>query len=202
MQKNDFKLTAVIILVLTTIGCATTKVERVPREQKIDLSGDWNDYDSMLVAQEMLGDCLSKPWQPTFVGAKNRNPVVIVGHISNRTDEHISTQAFVKNLERQLLNSGKVTFVANPNEREDLRAEREDQKQGFTDPVTMAAVGKERGADYMLIGSVDSIKDELNKKSVNYYQVNLELIDLSTNEKVWIGQKEIKKLVKRSGISM
>jgi hypothetical protein len=29
-------------------------------------------------------------------------------------------------------------------------------------------------------------------------QVNLEMVDLTTNEKVWIGQKEIKKYVSRT----
>jgi PBP1b-binding outer membrane lipoprotein LpoB len=28
------------------------------------------------------------------------------------------------------------------------------------------------------------------------YQINLELTNIETNEKVWIGQKQIKKLVK------
>jgi uncharacterized protein (TIGR02722 family) len=189
-------------LIIVLGGCATTKVQRVPVEKQIDLSGDWNDVDATMTAQEMLRDCLARPWQPTFVGAKGRNPVIIIGHITNRTDEHINYQTFVQSLERELLNSGKATFVANPNERGEMRAEREDQKQGFTDTATMAAVGKERGADYMLIGSINSIKDEVGKKAVNFYQVNLELVDLSTNEKVWIGQQEIKKFVKRSKVSL
>jgi hypothetical protein len=36
---------------------------------------------------------------------------------------------------------------------------------------------------------------------VMLYQVNLELIQLETNVKAWIGQKEIKKVVKRSRLS-
>ena len=48
----------------------------------------------------------------------------------------------------------------------------------------------------MLIGSLNSVKDEVKGKSVAYYQANLELVDLETNEKVWIGRKEIKKFIK------
>jgi PBP1b-binding outer membrane lipoprotein LpoB len=45
-------------------------------------------------------------------------------------------------------------------------------------------------------GVITSITDEYkNRKSVAY-QINLELTNLETNEKVWIGQKQIKKLVK------
>ena len=39
--------------------------------------------------------------------------------------------------------------------------------------------------------------DEAGKKALKYYQIELELIDTTTNEKVWIGQKKIKKLVER-----
>jgi penicillin-binding protein activator len=195
-------VTLVLILaVISLTGCATTKVERVERDKKIDLSGDWNDYDAMLVSEEMLKDCLSKPWLFHFAEEKGRAPVVIVGHVANKTDEHINAQIFVKYLERELLNSGKVVFVANPMEREDLRQEREDQK-GFTSPETIAQVAKEHGADYMLIGSVNSLRDEVRGKSVNYYQVNLELVDLSTNVKVWIGSKDIKKYIKNPRVSL
>ncbi len=96
-----------------------------------------------------------------------------------------------------MLNSGKVVFVASPEERESIREERDDMQQGYTDPDSMIAIGKERGADLMLLGSLNSVKDEVRNKFVMFYQVNLELIDLTTNEKVWIGQKEIKKSVKK-----
>lgn len=183
-------------------GCASTKVERVDVDEQIDLSGDWNDYDAMLVSQEMIKDCLSRPWIHDFVKKEGSDPVVIVGNIRNRTNEHINSQVFVKYLERELLNSGKVTFVASAIERGGIRDEREDQAKGFTDPDTMAEIGKEHGADYMLIGTVNSVIDQVKRKSVNYYQVNLELVDMSTNKKVWIGQKEIKKYVQKPRMSL
>ncbi len=51
----------------------------------------------------------------------------------------------------------------------------------------------------MLLGEVDQINDSEGGKEVRFYQVSLEMIDLETNSKVWIGQKKIKKLVKKSG---
>ena len=35
------------------------------------------------------------------------------------------------------------------------------------------------------------------RKVVNFYQVTLELIDIETNEKVWIESREIKKTASR-----
>jgi PBP1b-binding outer membrane lipoprotein LpoB len=79
--------------------------------------------------------------------ASGREPVVIVGNILNRTSEHINTEVISKSLEYELLNSGKVKFVASPEEREQMRAERADQQKGFTSPETMARLGREHGAD-------------------------------------------------------
>jgi predicted metal-dependent enzyme (double-stranded beta helix superfamily) len=58
-------------------------------------------------------------------------------------------------------------------------------------------MGRELGADFMLLGQIDSILDSAEGESVRFYQVELELIDIETNEKAWIGQKKLKKRVSR-----
>ena len=63
---------------------------------------------------------------------------------------------------------------------------------------TAKSMGKELGADFMLIGSIDTIIDAAGGTNLRFYQVDLELVNLESNEKVWIGQKKIKKLVERS----
>jgi len=47
-----------------------------------------------------------------------------------------------------------------------------------------------------LQGSINSIVDSHKRNKVVYYQVNLELTDIQTNEVVWIGDKKITKAVK------
>jgi uncharacterized protein (TIGR02722 family) len=150
-----------------------------------------------LVAEEMIADCLGRPWLEVYMARNDRKmPAVIVGAVKNRTDEHINVQTFVKNLERALINSGRVQFVASRDERGQIRDERVDQAEHATDD-TMKGPGKEHGADFMLIGSINSINDEIKGKRVIYYQTNLELISLENNVKAWIGEKQIKKMVKK-----
>lgn len=185
------------------IGCASTKVKRVDVDETIDFSGRWNDSDSRMTASEVINDCLSRGWVDNFREQKGRRPVVIVGDVKNKTDEHINVDVFIKDLERALINSGKVRFVASRDERGGIREERLDQnREGFTDPETIKQIGKEAGADFMLIGSLNSIKDETNGRYVILYQVNAEMIDLLTNEKVWIGQNHLKKVVTKSKYSL
>jgi len=181
------------------VGCAGPKVKRTEVDETIDLSGSWNDTDSRLVAEEMIQDCLSRPWLEQFKAEHGgKNPVVIVGTVLNRSHEHINTQVFVKNLERALINSGQVDFVASKEERKELREEKADQLKGFTDEATAKSISEETGADFMLKGTMNSVKDEVKGKYVILYQANLELIHLETNKKAWIGEKQIKKYVKRA----
>ncbi|MFH1784531.1 MAG: penicillin-binding protein activator LpoB [bacterium] len=176
-------------------GCAT-KVKRVEVDEVIDLTGNWNDTDSRLVSEEMIKDCLARPWRAAFSMAAGRQPKVIVGTVRNRSQEHIATQTFVKDLERELINSGLVGFVANKEEREEIREEKLDQEE-FSRAETVKEMGQETGADFMLQGQINTIIDHAGKKAVKYFQVELELVNILTHEKAWIGQKKIKKFVTR-----
>jgi len=183
-------------------GCSSTSVKRVDVDETIDLSGQWNDTDSRLVAEEMIGDVLSRTWVQDFrLRHSGKAPVVIVGTVRNRSDEHINTRTFVKNLERELINSGEVDFVAASGEREEIRAERQNQA-AYSSEETAKEEGQEIGADFMLYGSINTITDRIEGKQVKYYQVNLELSHIETNRKVWIGEKKIKKVVKKSRVGL
>ncbi len=189
-------LVVAILLVVFTGGCASTTVERVKPEEAIDLSGRWNDTDSRLVAEEMIRDLVSRPWLDNFVEKNKKQPTVIVGTVVNRSHEHISVQTFTKDLERELTNSGRLQFVASKGEREEIREERTEQMIHSTEE-TAKGVGKEIGADYMLKGVLNTIQDEEKGTKVVYYQINLEMIDIESNVKVWLGDKKIKKVVEK-----
>lgn len=185
-------------LVMNT-GCSK-KVTRITHDSTVDLSGKWNDTDSRLTAQEMVKDCLAGGWYNKYAAAQ-KTPTVIVGEIRNKSHEHIATQTFVTDIERALINSGKVEFVANKSEREQIRDEKSDQA-GNASVGTRQISGEESGAQLMMIGTLNSIVDKEGGESVVFYQVNLELIEIESHKKVWIGDKKIKKLVSRSSTSM
>lgn len=180
-------------------GCVPSQsVSRVAADTQTDLSGRWNDTDARLVAEEMISDALSQPWLSNYNQDHSEQPVTIVGRVRNETMEHIDTEVITKEMERAFINSGQVQVVASQQEREQLREERQDQ-QSFASYETTSALAQEVGADFMLIGNINSIVDESmsGKDAAIFYKVNLELIDVETNRKVWIGNKEIKKLIER-----
>ena len=190
------KIIATILIGSSLIaGCSSTKtVTRVDSDTQIDLSGRWNDTDSRLVAEEMVKDGLSRVWVQDFVSENGKKPTVIVGLIRNKTSEHISTETFTNDIEREFINSGKVRVVQGGEEREELRKERADQQE-FASTATTKRWGMERGADFIMQGTISSITDSDGKQSLVFYQTDLELTHLETNEKVWIGSKKIKKVI-------
>ena len=195
MKKCPIIFTLALITLVAVTGCKT-KVDRVATDEVIDLSGRWNDTDSQLVSAEMVADIATRPWIEEYTAKNGKKPVVIVGTVRNKSSEHIETETFTKDLERELINNGRIKFVANTVERGELRQERKEQ-QTWSREETQKRLAAETGADFMLQGSIKTIIDQEGKRSVKFYQVDLEIVHLETNEKVWIGDKKIKKTVKK-----
>ncbi|HEY0665847.1 MAG TPA: penicillin-binding protein activator LpoB [Gallionella sp.] len=196
--KSKLTVWIVMAMLLATVGCST-KVTRMDAGEVQDLSGAWNDTDSQQVSEEMVRDVLERPWFNDFTRAQNRQPAVIVGEVVNLSHEHINVNTFVADVERALINSGKVQFVASSTERREIREERKDQDLHASED-TRKPMGQEKGADFMLKGSINTIIDASGKTQLRFYQVDLTLISLADNRKVWLGQKKIKKLVERSNL--
>lgn len=196
-KKNFIISLCLILTFLFLFGCSSVKVSRIETNEIVDLSGDWNDSDSQIVSKAVINECLNGGWRDNFIASKGRIPVVIVGTVLNKSQEHINMQTITKDMETELVNSGRIRFVASKNERNELREEKMDQAE-FSNEKTRKAQKNETGADFMLKGQLNTIFDGLKGQTVKYYQVELELINIETNEKAWIGQKKIKKLVKKS----
>lgn len=187
-----------LTLILTSCG-PSKQVSRIAADTTTDLSGRWNDTDARLVSEEMISDAVSKPWLAQFTEKNGEPPVTIVGRVRNETMEHIDTEVITKEMERAFINTGLVQVVANSSEREQLRDERQDQ-QSYTAYESTSAMAQELGADFMMIGNISSILDESasGKEAAIFYTINLELVEVATNRKVWIGNKKIKKFIERN----
>lgn len=196
MKLQKIALAAMAAVLMATTPSCSHKIERVSVEETIDLSGNWNDTDSRMVAEAMVDQILKGGWISEYNRTHaNQKPVVIVGLVYNKTSEHIDASTFIKDVEKAFINSGKVRLVQADAKREALRQERASQ-QNYSSLETAKQWGKELGADYMLQGDIASITDAYKKEKVTYYQTSLELSDLESNEVVWIGDKKIKKYIK------
>ncbi len=193
-RRSFLALTAATLAVS---ACGLKRVSRVDPESVTDLSGRWNDTDSRLVANELIGQSLGSSWARDWAAANNgQSPTVIVGEFRNRTMEHIAVGTFVRDLERAYITSGAVKVVASAAERAEVRDERADQQVNAT-AETRARMAREQGARFMLQGDVQAIQDSEGREKIVFYQIDATLIDLESNAKVWVGQHKIKKYIQR-----
>jgi hypothetical protein len=206
LTVKPFRYSLTIFTLLAGIivfsSCSASKqVTRVDTDTTIDLSGRWNDTDSRMVADEIIGDCLTHSWINDHGISAGGKPVVIVGGIRNKSMEHIAVATFISDIERAFINSGKVRTVSSSSERSEIREERADQGE-FAALETVKRMGRELGADYMMTGEINTIEDREGGDQVVYYQTDLTLTNIETNEKIWIGNKKIKKFIGRGKFKM
>lgn len=177
-------------------GCTPTReVYRGDSREVVDLSYRFSDDDAREVAETMIDDALRSGWIEGWREEHSgKRPVVIVGTVRNDTSDYIDSLLFTKQFERALVNSGRVRVVAMRTERGEVRDERAEIAE-WSRPETVKKMAYELGADMMLIGRIgENVQiSRAGNVRVQYYQVNLELVDIESNEKVWIGERQIEK---------
>ncbi len=183
-------------IILVIMGCST-QVARIGTDTTIDLSGEWNDVDSRMVAESLTEEILSQPWYARYSASLAKRPTVIVGTVRNNSSEHINTATFIKDIERAMVNSARLDVVAASDQQDILRGERASQDL-YVSEETRKQLGNELGADIMLLGSINTINDIEGRRQVRFYQIDIELLDIETSRKLWIGQKEIKKYIRKA----
>ena len=198
-MNTVFKILAAASVIVLMAGCGGREVTRTDPDTVTDLSGYWNETDAHMVADSMISQCMSGRWLTDFQantsrGESSPDPVIVVGGIYNESSEHINTDIFMNAIEQSFIESGEILIAAGGASRGEIRSEREDQAV-FASPETAAAFGREIGADFVMTGDIGSIVDEEGDTRSIYYQVSLELIDVETAIKSWMGSLEIKKMI-------
>lgn len=191
-------VTVILGTVILIAGCGkSVEVARVESGKEVALTDKWNDEDSRLVAEEMINDMLSQRWISQFIQRfPDKEPLVTVQRVRNKSHEHIAVDTFVNDIKRAVIRSGKASFIATREERQDTRAELADQDMNASAETRMER-GEEDGANFALSGTINSIVDQLDGQRVTFYQIDLKLINLQTAREVWNGTKKIKKFSER-----
>lgn len=198
--------TLVAAMSCMTVACSgATKVTRTEADstEGSDLSGYWNDRDAQLVTKTMVKEITENAWVENFMQANpGKKPVIKLMGIQKRTDDrNVNHMYFAKQLERYLLNSGKVRVVAAYGQDNVNLIERERQSKHASDE-TAKSHQMETGADFTLQTIINSQNETDGRgQSVRAYLVNMELVSVETNEKAWIGEKIIRKVVDQPSAS-
>lgn len=196
------------VLVLVAVSACGGDARVVDPQTDLHLSGNWNDADAREVVAALTPQCLAGAWLDAFHREHGRAPVVRVGRIRVRTralDDEIDPEILSDDLQRALIASGRVRAIASRAEAAGEGGTRDTRQEFAAHAAQAPAGGLELGADYLLSGSVLTQDDQVldpgiagTYRQVKFYQATFELTDLTSNEKVWIGSAERKKLVEQS----
>jgi penicillin-binding protein activator len=202
MQRQATLFVSIAMMIsFALMGCGPQKkVARVDTNTQTDLSGKWNDTDARLTSEALIKDCFERPWLSKFTKDKGRPPKVRVRNLTNKSDEHIAMDVFVKNIERAMVNSGTVEVVSKADDTE-MGSMHDEQKYGASGNVSdesAPSIGNEEGADFVLVGTLQTIVDQADGQKVVLYKTTMQLIDSSSAKKVWMGDHEIKKVLEQA----
>lgn len=189
-----------LALLAALAGCSSYSVQRVSVDTEGGVTSRWTDTDARLTAKTMIRKALDAPWLERFKDKQGRRPVVELGQLINRSDQHINTRLFLNHFQDDLINSGKVIFVtASEAHRRAAAAERKFQME-HARSSTVHAPGQLTGADVLITGSINSYTASRGGKTVRFYETHLKAIDLSTNEILWGSQYQVKKIAHQSSM--
>jgi len=193
MYKIYFSFFTVMIgsALLVMTGCiATTKNLDPADELHYDASYDFSDKKQ--IVDRLVNPLLAGSMFP----ARESRPVLIIYPVANETSEHINTDGITDAIRMKLFKSGKFRFISE-HQRGNILNETDYQSRGYVDPAMRIEQGRQLGADYILSGTLRSIKKKepkqwrLNKKERIYYSLDLTMTDLKTGELVYADQAEL-----------
>lgn len=152
----------------------------------------WGSTDLQSTAESMAQSLLASKW----IAQASSPPKVRLRDVKNYTDEHIDTKGITDKIRIKLLNSGQVRFLTDKGNMDDVFDER--------DLNEMATKRKENklmmDADYIVTGSVRSIRKRTKSVGDVYFQITLELTDPQSGEIKWADEKEIRKRTTKPSI--
>jgi uncharacterized protein (TIGR02722 family) len=189
--KIHFLAMMVCSAVLIMSGCMASTTNLNP-EDELHYDASYDFSDKKQIVDRLVNPLLSA----TQLFPAHVKPVLIVYPVVNETSEHISTSGITDEIRMKLINSGKIRFI-NERQRENIMKETSYQNQGFVDPAQRVEQGRQLGADYILSGTLRSIKKKqpkqwrLYKKERIYYSLDLTMTDLKTGEIVYADQAEL-----------
>jgi PBP1b-binding outer membrane lipoprotein LpoB len=204
MKKYFRVLFIVSAALLAFSACASgPRVSMADPNTRTDRSGRWSDADSRQVSATLIEKCLDSPGLDDYIDRykarhNGERPSIVLQRFSYEASEHINTDIIASIMEEAIVNSGKLKFVAGGEQRENIRAERQDQ-QSYASEDTAAALGNETGAALVLTGNISVQVDRAGGTQDRSYFVSAELIDVENGEKIWIGRDDsIKKTIQQS----
>ena len=142
--------------------------------------------DIVAMTDAMMRDLLQVP----LLAAAATPPRVIIdaAHFTNDSSQRIDRNLIADRLRVGLARAakGRLAFVGREH-RQVVAAERDLKRSGQVDRATRAAVTRQAGADYRLVGRISTLdsRDNTTGMTQRFTQIVFDMIDLETGLSIW-----------------
>lgn len=198
-----FNLIIVGAVVLSITSCGPRAFVKGEYDKNVEsenlLNDQWSETDMQVAVKELV-DKIVYTTRAYGNANSNRQPIVMVTKLQNKTSEHIDTESVMDMIRVELTRNGQVKFV-DKQARGDI-ADEYDYQEGMTTESSKSKRGSQIGADYILNGRLDSIVQEAGKKKTVYYKLTLNLTNLKSGLVAWTDHKEIRKLYRKQHVGL
>lgn len=154
------------------------------------VSTDFGSTDLQTTAETMTQSLL----ETRYIAKAVAPPKVRLRDVKVLADEHIDSKAITDKIRIKLLKSGSVRFLADESNLSEVNKER-DLTETSTKKTDLKAM---TNSDYIITGTVRSIKKANKDVKDVYYLITLELVDPQSGETLWADEQEIRKVQKKS----
>ncbi|MBC7715252.1 MAG: hypothetical protein H7177_18040 [Rhizobacter sp.] len=186
-MKASLTLVAVAMTFLLT-SCGSFKAERVDGakgdEKALTITDKWVMKDTETAVKDILEQIQKHKGFQRYLGETKRKPKIFIMEVQNETSEPYFP---ISDMNDELLNefsaSGEYTIIDNQG-RDKILKEVKYQSEGMVDPSQMVQIGKQTGADLIILGAVRMAPETRDGKTIKQYTVNLRMTNLKTSEEV------------------
>jgi hypothetical protein len=172
-----------LVLLFIFTGCASTQYVDSRKDKG---SRTWGAKEINETVDTMVESLY------TTLKGLNKDTLIAVNKIRNRTSEHIDTQMIANELSTRLIKRG-IPFIDKSHRGESIK-EIEFGQTGMVDSESAISAGKLKSPNYELTGDVtDNVTYEGNQKK-QFIIVTLKLVEVETTAVVWQERQEFMKV--------
>ncbi len=179
---------AVVTSALALTACAGASSHRVDPRVDDDLGGTMIDSSDVIVASEAAVDDLAA----VLLASPQNDMIVAVATIKNESIQPINMALLTDRMRNSLVRrtSPRVRYLAREHI-DDVLRERAGKREGVYAGKQLKAL---LGADYLLVGRINSLSKRYEGDRADYFQLNFQLIDSETSVITWSDAYEFKKV--------
>jgi len=150
----------------------------------------WTENDYEIASDSLTNFMLNSDFISKF--KLNRKPKIVVGNFIDNSKEKLNTELIAKNVERDLISSGLVTFVSSKSKREELRNDRKNSMD-FTSQIEFKKYLSKTKADYFIDGQISLQIDSLKNSIKKNYKITINVVDVKNIKSIFA--KTLQKMI-------